>query len=320
MTVENETTMQAYKNLQFNAYQNERPSNILFASDLDNTLIYSYKAAKAGDICVEVKDGKDLSFMPPEAYALLKEVAGNVLFVPVTTRSLEQYRRINLGVQPKYAVVAHGAVLLVDGQIDEAWAAESKALISAPLPVITESGWIYDIRYVDNYFLFAKSPQPGEAVNRLMTMIDPERFDACFVHNKVYIFPKGFTKGLAIKRLRERLQPDAVISAGDSHLDVSMLMAADIAIAPASLEFHVAQVKAAPPLCFRNSCQETVPNAADWHQRRKRNFHFAETGFARPCSRGSLLESSSFLAHKITLSDDDFVNQVSQSVLKLICH
>jgi predicted mannosyl-3-phosphoglycerate phosphatase (HAD superfamily) len=205
---------------------------------LDNTLIYSYKAAKAGDICVEVKDGKDLSFMPPEAYTLLKEVASNMMLVPVTTRSLEQYRRINLGVQPKYAVVAHGAVLLVDGQIDEAWAAESKALISAPLPVLTESEWIYDIRYVDNYFLFAKSPQPGEAVERLITMIYTECFDACFVHNKVYVFPKSLTKGIAIKRLRERLQPDAVISAGDSMLDVPMLTAADIAIAPASLEFQ----------------------------------------------------------------------------------
>jgi riboflavin kinase/FMN adenylyltransferase len=42
--------------------------------------------------------------------------------------------------------------------------------------------------------------------------------------------------------------------------------------------------KAAPPLCYRNSCQETVQTAADWHQRRK-------------------LESSSFLAHKISTSN-----------------
>jgi predicted RNA methylase len=41
--------------------------------------------------------------------------------------------------------------------------------------------------------------------------------------------------------------------------------------------------KAAPPLCYRNSCQETVHNAADWHLRRK-------------------LESSSFLAQRKTLS------------------
>jgi hydroxymethylpyrimidine pyrophosphatase-like HAD family hydrolase len=213
-------------------------ADILFASDLDNTLIYSYKAAKAGDICVEVKDGKNLSFMPPEAYALLKEVHNKFLFVPVTTRSLEQYRRINLGVKPSYAVVAHGALLLVDGQVDEAWAAESKAMINGPLPVINENGWIYDIRYVDDYFLFAKSPSPAEAVERLSAMIDTDRFDICFVHNKVYVFPKGFTKGQAITRLKKRLTPDAVISAGDSLLDVPMLTAADIAIAPASLEFH----------------------------------------------------------------------------------
>ena len=37
--------------------------NILFASDLDNTLLYSYKYKKKGDICVEFNKGKEQGFM-----------------------------------------------------------------------------------------------------------------------------------------------------------------------------------------------------------------------------------------------------------------
>jgi hydroxymethylpyrimidine pyrophosphatase-like HAD family hydrolase len=67
---------------------------VLFASDLDNTLIHSYRVAEGRDICVETRDGKKLSFMSPEAHGILKDIAAKCTFVPVTTRSLEQYRRL----------------------------------------------------------------------------------------------------------------------------------------------------------------------------------------------------------------------------------
>jgi len=67
----------------------------LFVSDLDNTLIYSYKR----DIgpqkrLVEVKEGKELSFMTEYSCRLLCQIADRCCFVPATTRSLEQYGRI----------------------------------------------------------------------------------------------------------------------------------------------------------------------------------------------------------------------------------
>ena len=37
-------------------------------------------------------------------------------FVPVTTRVVEQYRRVELpGAPPQYAIAANGGVLLIDG-------------------------------------------------------------------------------------------------------------------------------------------------------------------------------------------------------------
>ncbi len=211
---------------------------MLFASDLDNTLIHSYKNAKSGDVCVEVKDQKELSFMSSSAHMLLKKVATECIFVPLTTRSLEQYKRIDLGVKPKYAVVAHGALLIVDDQIDEQWASETRRIFNKPLPQIRECDLLYDIRYVDTFFLFSKSDRPIGAVKHLKAMIDTSKFEVCSVRNKVYIFPIGFNKGVALERLKRRLQCDKVICAGDSVLDVSMLEIADVAISPKGLQFN----------------------------------------------------------------------------------
>lgn len=209
---------------------------MLFASDLDNTLIHSYKVADKRDICVEIKDGKALSFMPRDSFSLLKEISQKCVFVPVTTRSLEQYRRLDLGVSPKYALVAHGAVLLVDGQVEKRWLSETRSIFDTRLPDISENEFIYDVRNVNGFFIFAKSKNPEQAVKRLKTAVGTNKYTVCGVHNKVYIFPKGLTKRAALERLKRRLLPEKVICAGDSKLDVSMLKTADVALVPENLK------------------------------------------------------------------------------------
>jgi HAD superfamily hydrolase (TIGR01484 family) len=211
------------------------PDMVIFATDLDNTLIHSYKTAKAGDICVENYNGREHSFMSKEAFVLLKKISEKCLIIPVTTRSLEQYQRLDLGLRFDYAVVAHGALLLADGEVDKQWENESRKLFSAKLPQIYEDGNIYDIRQVENTFIFAKACDTAQAVNSLQETFVSNDFNICAVNNKVYIFPQGFDKGVAIERLRQRLKPKSVICAGDNSLDIPMLEAADTAFAPKSL-------------------------------------------------------------------------------------
>ena len=96
---------------------------IAFHTDLDNTLIYSYKH----DIGpqkrnVELYQGREISCITEETYHLLQLVKNEMLIVPTTTRTLEQYQRIDLGIGPfPYALVCNGGVLLVNGVPDEAW-------------------------------------------------------------------------------------------------------------------------------------------------------------------------------------------------------
>lgn len=49
---------------------------------------------------------------------------------------------------------------------------------------------------------------------------------------KVYCFPAPISKGHALERLRRRLGPAAVFAAGDTAMDVPMLLGADAAAAP----------------------------------------------------------------------------------------
>ena len=208
---------------------------MMFASDLDNTLIYSYKNAKDGDVCVETKDGRRLSFMPPKSRTLLREISGNVLFVPVTTRSLEQYSRLDLGVKPRYALAANGAVLIMGGKVCESWTDETHRLLNAKPPCINENAFLYDIRCVDGFFVCAKSDAPAQAVNHLKDVVCEKHFVVKAVQNKVYIMPKGLDKGTALRRLLKRLGVEKAICAGDGILDIPMLEAADIAVFPKTL-------------------------------------------------------------------------------------
>lgn len=213
----------------------------IFASDLDNTLIYSYKTAKACDICVEMKDGKRLSFMTPKSCLLLEQVIKSTDFIPITTRSLEQYKRINFfeGYTPPLALVSNGGILLVNGLIDEQWYEESRqtaacaadewddgiALLNSDNDIITE------VRTVDGLFTFTKSRNPEKTVSHIDKLIDKKYITVFNIGDKIYIMPSELNKGTAIKRLKERFPDEAIICAGDSSLDAPMFDVCDYSIA-----------------------------------------------------------------------------------------
>jgi hydroxymethylpyrimidine pyrophosphatase-like HAD family hydrolase len=87
---------------------------IIFACDLDNTLIHSWKHRREGDLCIEHIGEKEQGYMSPEAVKLYGSLPENVLLVPVTTRSVDQYRRIHWpgNREPELAVTTNGAILL----------------------------------------------------------------------------------------------------------------------------------------------------------------------------------------------------------------
>lgn len=217
----------------------------LFASDLDNTLIYSHRHDIGPDkICVEMVQGREASFMGREWVESLKGVGRKFLFVPVTTRSMEQYGRLDLGNGvPRYALVCNGGVLLRDGVRDPAWYKESLGLAEASVDGLHRSIKLLEedpnrsleVRFVEKLFVFTKSSRPQESLRRLREQLAPNRTDVFQNGEKVYVLPQNLDKGRGIMRLRKLLRPDLVFAAGDSEFDKSMLLKADIGMCPEGL-------------------------------------------------------------------------------------
>lgn len=220
----------------------------LFVSDLDNTLIYSYKHDIGPNaVCAEVYEGRQVSFMTARSRAMLDEVNRRMHFVPVTTRSVQQYRRIVFadGWSPALALAANGGVLLVDGQPDPAWYAASQAQIAPAEPALRHAEAVLerdpdrtlDVRRVDGLFVFTKSADVPATLARLRAVLDLTHVDLFENGVKVYVVPRVLDKGRGVRRLRARFPTAQVFAAGDSLFDLPLLEAADMAFYPAGLPY-----------------------------------------------------------------------------------
>lgn len=220
---------------------------IYFCSDLDNTLIYSYRHDIGNNkVLVETKEGKELSYMTELSHKLLQEVAKVKELVPLTTRSLEQYFRISFGsqVKIKYAMVANGGILLENNKINEEWLRETKEIVSYAeeemekgIEILKKDENVcFDVRKVDELSVFTKSNNVEATLDRLKEKLNT---DTVYIDSngvKVYIFPKALDKGSSLKRFRKYVGEDnRFIAAGDSCFDKPMLLAADTAFCPESL-------------------------------------------------------------------------------------
>ncbi len=231
---------------------------IIFHVDLDNTLIYSYKR-EIGDekIGVEEYQERTISYMTLKSYRRLREISRRVLLIPTTTRTAEQYNRIDLGIgTPRYALVCNGGVLLEDGVEDTAWYEESLRLTEncrmelekAQRHLLNDKNRSFEVRNIRDLFVFTKSERPKRTTELLRASLDLSLVDVFENGAKVYVIPKILHKGCAVKRMKERLMAGALagvagskesgtssglwIAAGDSAFDVPMADEADIFLAP----------------------------------------------------------------------------------------
>ncbi|MDE6880005.1 MAG: HAD family hydrolase [Oscillospiraceae bacterium] len=214
-------------------------NRILLACDLDNTLLHSHRLRQAGDVCIEWFEGREQSFLDPAACRLLPQVLQALCLVPVTTRSVEQYRRIRwpAGCTPALALAANGAVLLRGGEPDQAWQGTDCAVPYLPElkrlhALLAEEGGYRACRIVDGAYLFAAWEAEEEALQ--CAGKHPTSLTAAVSGRKVYFLPPGVDKGLALRRLQAALDASRVLAAGDSQLDLSMLNAAHLALVPDS--------------------------------------------------------------------------------------
>ena len=233
---------------------------MIYASDLDRTLIYSRSAIgvpedSPGLVPAEIINGTTVSYISERALSQLVSLAGNIVFMPVTTRTVEQYKRINLfqeTVIPEYAITSNGGNILIKGEVDIAWRAavgERVELQSAEADRIRaivrlalREEWILSERYCDGLFftfVVQRDLLPPDVVSRLSEELNQLGWRVSLQGRKLYAVPEAVSKSAAIEHVRRTVRNEPMVASGDSLLDKCLLDAADYAIAPCHGEIYV---------------------------------------------------------------------------------
>ncbi|WP_245694591.1 HAD family hydrolase [Streptomyces abyssalis] len=192
-------------------------------------------------LCVEVYEGRPLSYMTETAAGMLAELTDRCVFVPTTTRTREQYRRVRLpGGPARYAVCANGGHLLVDGEPDPDWNAQVRRGLAgcAPLEEVcahlrgasSEGEWVLKQRVADELFAYLvvdRSRLPQTWVKELTAWAEPRGWTVSLQGRKIYAVPGPLTKSAAVAEVARRTGATYTCAAGDSLLDADMLLAAD---------------------------------------------------------------------------------------------
>lgn len=220
--------------------------NVLCATDLDRTLIYSRGALEAhGDtkrslVAVERHEHKDASWMTATAAAGYSRLVQLALVVPVTTRTPEQWERVRLPAPPpRYAITANGGVLLVDGRVDHGWDATVAAELREVAPlreiwehvsVVCRPEWTVKLRNARGLFCYAvlhRKRLPPGFVAEAAGWAQQRGWQVSLQGRKLYWVPQSLRKSAAVAEVVRRTAAGVVAAAGDSLLDVDLLEHAD---------------------------------------------------------------------------------------------
>lgn len=233
----------------------------LFA-DLDDTLFQTLEKCavrEALEPAAYYSDGSICSYTTPAQRAFFSFVSEGMTVIPTTARSLDAFRRVDLGFS-SYAVLNFGGIILQpDGAIDRDWQGRMHALMMAALPGLQQlSGRIDDWcartgyggkpRLVEDegtpFFIVVKDPDKValnlERVERevVLPWIAGEGRGYC-VHrngNNLAVLPRALDKADAVAWVIERLRREhgeiVTFGMGDSRSDARFMADCDYAIIP----------------------------------------------------------------------------------------
>lgn len=235
---------------------------MIYASDLDRTLIYSLGAIGVpentpGLIPAEIIEGKTRSYISQQALNQLIDLNTRIIFIPVTTRTIQQYKRINLfqeTVIPDYAVTSNGGNILIGGVVDKEWRESIGRLVArhsagaeevrSYIKAVVREDWIISENYCDDLFysfMVYRDQLPLDEITNLSDRLYNLGWRVSLQGRKLYAVPAAVNKSDAILHLRRTVRSEPMVASGDSLLDKSLLESADYAIAPCHGEIFAEQ-------------------------------------------------------------------------------
>lgn len=247
--------------------------------DIDNTLIYSHRhSLNTPKRVAEYLNGKAQSYITEKTYSYLSNHR-DLQIVPVTTRTLSQFMRIEtlfneLGCT--MALICNGAVLLRSGAIDECWMDESLRLSEEERAELPPAAQFLQCRCgkekthtAFDLFVYAACDDPIGIAGELKQIVDTQRVDVLCDSRKVYCIPKTLNKGTALQRFIRRFGVSHPIVAGDSYFDVPMLNLGEYAIIPQELANKVCNnriIIVDEKQCFSDSICDCLEKLSEDHR------------------------------------------------------
>ncbi|MEN3276284.1 MAG: hypothetical protein V7631_2074 [Massilia sp.] len=233
----------------------------LFA-DLDDTLFQTLEKCAVRDAlepAAYYSDGSICSYTTPAQRAFFAFVSEGMTVIPTTARSLDAFKRVDLGFS-SYVVLNFGGIILQpDGAIDRDWQGRMHALMTAALPGLQQlasridawaanTGYGGRARLVEDagtpFFIVVKDPDKvalnQERVERevVLPWIAGAGKDYC-VHrngNNLAVLPRTLDKADAVAWITERLRREhgdiVTFGMGDSRSDARFMADCDYAIIP----------------------------------------------------------------------------------------
>ncbi|WP_201713068.1 HAD family hydrolase [Rossellomorea arthrocnemi] len=223
-----------------------------FASDLDRTLIFSPRmleayGSDANEECIELLDGKPISYISLKTKEVLKQIHENMFFIPVTTRTIEQYKRIQLfqeDIVPEYAITSNGGTILKRGTVLKEWTRLVQGLLRNSTPLedvmkkvaaLDDTKWIKKIKPGDSVFFYIilhTDRFSPDVFMELRMLSDHLGWQVSLQGRKLYFIPKILTKWTALHYLGDELGLKNICTAGDSILDLELITNGTLGMAP----------------------------------------------------------------------------------------
>jgi hydroxymethylpyrimidine pyrophosphatase-like HAD family hydrolase len=217
---------------------------MIFASDLDRTIAYSERAIlELGEKKItslkpiEQKDDRWVGYMTEESYNKLQEISQTHLFIPVTTRTTEQFNRFvifkDINRFP-YSITYNGAVILYKGIPLEEWSEQlinqmeqESVLQTELLDLLRRRGIIINglLKQAGDYFFYYILESLPLKHDRMMLheLVAKAGWRISLQGKKLYFIPKAISKGAALEFICKREGLSAIAGAGDSILDWDFL-------------------------------------------------------------------------------------------------
>jgi hydroxymethylpyrimidine pyrophosphatase-like HAD family hydrolase len=216
---------------------------MIFASDLDRTIFYSNRALKELGVPekldlkpIEIKAGLPVGFMTEQSYLSLMELCRHTLFIPVTTRTTEQFGRFILFNTPcpTYAITSNGANIIYKGSLIADWRNDLLKQIKNEtveqgelLSKLKQEGFRFEgeKRQAEQLFFYYILNNPPslmekEAIKRTAFQ---HGWKVSLQGRKLYFIPNAINKGAALSFICNREGKEAYAGAGDSVLDWDFL-------------------------------------------------------------------------------------------------